>query len=100
VSLQIVRFTASHEQTADVERGIERLFAAVSAAEPEQVRYLATRSVDGRDFMLMLHLADGPTNPLPGIPEAAKFRRDLPGWTLAVPEPEPVDVLGNYRMLG
>jgi hypothetical protein len=99
VSLQIVRFTALHDQTADVEGGIQRLFAAVSAAEPEQMQYLATRSASGLDFMLMLRLADGGPNPLPGIPEAAKFRRDLPGWTVAVPDPEPVSVLGNYRML-
>jgi hypothetical protein len=100
VSLQIVRFTALHDQVAEVEKGIERLFDAVNTVEPQGMRYLATRSMDGPDFLLMLHLADGASNPLPGLPEAAAFRQDMPGWTLTPPDAEPMAVLGNYRMLG
>jgi hypothetical protein len=100
MSLQIARFTASHDQAAEVEKGIERLFGAVAAAGPDGICYLAARSIDGPDFLLMLHLADSTPNPLPGIPEAAAFRRDMPGWALTPAAPEPMTVLGNYRMLG
>jgi hypothetical protein len=99
VSLQIVRFTASNDQVAKVEKGIGRLFGAVGAAGPRGMRYLAARSIDGPDFLLMLHLADGAPNPLPGIPEAAAFRRDMAGWALTPPAAGPMAVLGNYRML-
>jgi hypothetical protein len=48
----------------------------------------------------MLHLADGAANPLPAIPEAAAFRQDMPRWAVTPPVPEPMTVLGDYRMLG
>jgi hypothetical protein len=44
------------------------------------------------------HLFDGVANPLPAIPRAAAFRQQLQGW--AAPGPQPVNVLGDYRMTG
>jgi hypothetical protein len=100
VSLHIVRFTASQDHITEAEQGIGRLFAAVHTVAPEQIRYLAARTTDGPDFLLMLHLADGMPNPLPTIPEAAAFRQDMPRWAVTPPTPEPMTVLGHYRMLG
>jgi hypothetical protein len=99
VSLQIVRFTAAQDNMTKVERGIERLFAAVHAAGPEEMRYLAARTADGPDFLLMLHLAGGAANPLPAIPEAAAFRQDMQRWALTPPAAEPMTVLGDYRLI-
>ena len=36
--------------------------------------------------------------PLPAIPRAAAFRQQLQGW--AAPGPQPLNVLGDYRMTG
>jgi hypothetical protein len=100
VSLQIVRFTTSQDQVAEVEKGVERVFTAVDAAGPQGMRYLATRVGAGPEFLLMLQLAEGVSNPLPGIPEAAAFQQNLPTWACHAPSPEPLTVLGDYRMLG
>ena len=92
-------FTARDDRVSDLEAGIPKLFAALAAAAPQRTQYLATRLVDSPEFTLLLHLADGEPNPLPQIAEAAAFRRALPGWSLAAPEPQEMTVLGNYRML-
>jgi hypothetical protein len=39
-------------------------------------------------------------NPLLTIPEAAASRQDMPRWAVTPPAPEPMTVLGDYRMLG
>ena len=71
MSLQIVRFTTRPER--------------------------AGRVADQPEFLLLLHLDEGMANPLPAIPRAA-FRQQLQGW--AAPGPQPVNVLGDYRMAG
>ena len=98
MSLQIVRFTTRPEQAAEVERGVADLFGAVAAARPDGLRYLAGRVADQPESLLLLHLDDGVANPLPAIPEAAAFRQQLQAW--AAPGPQPVNVLGDYRMTG
>ncbi|HEY7047148.1 MAG TPA: hypothetical protein VH373_08005 [Jatrophihabitantaceae bacterium] len=98
MSLQIVRFTTRPEQVADVERGVADLFDALGVAGPDGVRYLAGRVADRPEFLLLLHLDEGVANPLPAIPRAAAFRQQLQDW--AAPGPQPVSVLGDYRMTG
>lgn len=99
MSLQIVQFTATRDHAADAEANIETLFAAVEAAAPQQVQYLAVRAFDSPAFTLLLHLAGNKTNPLLELPEGTAFRNALPGWTPNRPAPRELAVLGNYRML-
>ena len=96
-TLQIVRFTTHDEYTASAETQIRRVFHAVTAAAPEDMQYLAIRS--GREFLLMLNLADPAANPLLDIETAAHFRRALPNWTSDNAAPKPFTVIGNYNML-
>lgn len=100
MSLQIVRFSTAQDRVTEAEHGIERLFAAVHATSPGEIRYLAARSTNRPEFLLMLHLAHGVANPLPAIPEAAAFRQDMARWAASPPAAEPMAVLGDYRMLG
>lgn len=100
MTLQVVRYTARPEQAEETETAIRDLFAAVETARPQGIRYLAARIADRPDFLMLLHLAEGVLNPLPGIPEAAAFRRRLAARAVAPPAPEPATVLGSYRMLG
>jgi len=100
MTLAIVRFTARHEQAAQVEHAVHELFDAMREARPSGVRYLATRHADEPEFELLLHLADGVENPLPGIPRAARFRERVADWALTDPAPRPTRLLGDYRMLG
>jgi hypothetical protein len=99
MSLQIVRFTATSDHAVDIEAGIEKMFAALEAAAPQRVQYLAARTVETADFTLLLHLAGNRTNPLLEITEATAFRTALPGWTVNRSAPQQMTVLGDYRML-
>jgi hypothetical protein len=99
MTLQIVRFTTHPEQVAAVESAITELFGAVGDARPSGIRYLATRHPDRPQFELLLHLADGADNPLPGIPRAARFRQQMTNWAPTAPAPESAIVLGRYRIL-
>ncbi|MGA9310912.1 MAG: hypothetical protein WBV74_11145 [Pseudonocardiaceae bacterium] len=98
MSLQIVRFTALDDEVDRARQGVDRLFGAVRAAQPEGVRYVAMPAADGPGFLLVLHLADGVPNPLPGIPAAA-FRGDRTGWTGEPSAAHPMTVPGTHRML-
>ncbi len=99
MTLQIVRFTTSPEQVDEVDSAAAELFSAVEKAQPEGMRYLATRHPDRPQFELLLHLADGVDNPLPSIPRAARFRQQMADWAVTAPTPETATVLGQYRML-
>ena len=99
MTLQIVRFTTHPEQVDAVESAITELFSAIGDAGPNGIRYLATRHPDRPQFELLLHLADGADNPLPGIPRAARFRQQMTDWALTAPAPESATVLGHYRIL-
>lgn len=96
-TLQIVRFTTHDEYTTSAETEVCRVFHTVTAVAPESMQHLAVRS--GREFFLMLNLADPAANPLLGIGSAAYFRRALPNWTSDGAAPQPFTVIGNYNML-
>jgi hypothetical protein len=100
MSVQMVHFTADPQHVPDIEDGIGRLFAAVATARPEGMRYLAARHADRPEFVLLLELAGGVPNPLPAIPEAAALRERMAAWAGPAAAPQPLDVLGNYRLLG
>ena len=99
MTLQIVRFTTHPEQAEAVESATTELFSAIGDARPGGIRYLATRHPDQPQFELLLHMADGADNPLPGIPRAARFRQQMADWALSASAPEPATVLGRYRIL-
>jgi hypothetical protein len=99
MTLQIVRFTTHPEQVAAVESAITEMFSAIEDTRPSGIRYLATRHPDQPHFELLLHMADGADNPLPGIPPAARFRQQMTNWALTAPAPQPAIVLGRYRIL-
>lgn len=98
MSLQIVRFTTDPDDAAAVEEGVDRLFRAVRSAQPDGMRYLATRHGERPEFLLLLHLAEPTANPLLTLPEAAAFREHMAGWARSRPAPEELTVLGSYRM--
>ena len=98
MTLQMVRFTTSSSNVAEIERAIESMIAAIQNAQPQGVRYAVTRLADGVTFQLFLELADGVENPLASIPEARAFQQKLPTWAVEPPAAQPVTVLGSYRL--
>jgi hypothetical protein len=98
MTLQMVCFTTTEAQVAEVEEAIGALMAAVAEAAPAGTRYAATRLADGVTFMLLLELDAGVENPLPAIPGARAFQQRMPAWAIDPPAPQPVAVLGSYGL--
>ncbi len=98
MSLQMIHFTARQEHIADLENGIAEAFSEVNAAKPTGLRYLAIRRDGTDEFLLLLHLADGATNPLLSLPAAAALREQMPNWVLTSPAPATATVIGDYRL--
>ncbi|TCP56995.1 hypothetical protein EV191_101946 [Tamaricihabitans halophyticus] len=96
MSVQIVRFRTTPEQVPAMTEEIDALFAAVTAAAPQGMRYIALRETDEPEFTLILELPDGADNPLPSIPVAAAFRGWLPSQTNDDPAPRSCTVVGKY----
>lgn len=98
MTVQMVRFTATEADVAEIESAITAMLAAVVEAAPPGVRYAATKLADGVTFVLLLDLADGTENPLPAIPEARAFQQRMATWATEPPVPQPLTVLGAYRL--
>lgn len=96
MSVQTIRFHTHSEDTAETTQRIESLLAALHAAAPPQLRYLALRQHDEPVFTLILELAEGADNPLPAIDEAASFRDWLPDHTHDDTVPKQCSIIGKY----
>lgn len=100
MSVLIIRAEVKEEHAADAEAGVKEMFAAVSQAQPEGVRYASCKLPDGVTFVALLELAEGVENPLPTVPEWKEFTENLEGWRAAPPTVEEAQVVGSYRLFG
>lgn len=100
MTVQMVRFTTTPPKVADIETAIHSMISAVNNSQPTGVRYAAVKLDDGLTFVLLLELAEGVENPLPSIPEARAVQQQLPSWASEPTAPQPVTVLGSYRLFG
>lgn len=98
MTVQIARFTTTEADVADVEAAIGTMMAAIDQAGPPGVGYAATKLADGVSFLLILELDDGVENPLPAIAEARAFQQKMAAWASEPPAPQPVTVVGSYRL--
>lgn len=97
----MVRYQVAEEGAAEVVEAIESAFAAVQAQQPEGIRYAYLRGAGGTEFVALLEVDEGVENPLPGIAAARKLQATVAAWAVGpAPMPQPLDVLGAYRMLG
>ena len=95
-----VRYQAREESVAEVEALIEKAFAAIEAEQPAGIRYAMGKLPDGVTFVGVLELQDGVDNPLPAIAAARELQQSLPGLVVGEPPvPQPVQVLGSYRLV-
>ncbi|OLT25088.1 hypothetical protein BJF79_13065 [Actinomadura sp. CNU-125] len=96
----MIKYQVTEEGVTEVVQAIEKAFAAVRAQRPDGVRYAYLRRAEGTEFVALLELADGVENPLPGIAEARELLATVARWAVeAAPAPQPLEVLGDYRML-
>lgn len=99
MSLLTIRAKIKPDAVADVEAAAKEMFAAVERHAPEHIRYASAKLGDGVTFLILLHVDEGTENPLPQIPEFARFQEGLrSGWADGPPEAGPAEVIGSYRM--
>src|SRR5690242_3686611 len=95
----VVRYQVSEEGVEPITKAVQQAFTAVADAKPDGIRYGYYRVADKPEFIALLELDEGIENPLFGIAGA----RDLPATiakyvTDQPPTPEPLQVLGSYRL--
>ncbi|WP_242346496.1 hypothetical protein [Anaeromyxobacter terrae] len=73
----ITRTKVKPEKVSDVNRAAEKLFAAIRAAAPRNVRVASSLLADGATFVTFLQLQDGAENPLPSLPAYREFLETL-----------------------
>jgi hypothetical protein len=101
MSLFMISYRVAEEGVAEVAEAIEKTFTTVEAQQPDGIRYAYLRRVGSTRFVALLELAEGVENPLPGIAEARRLQATVARWAVGpAPTPEPLEVLGDYRLLG
>lgn len=97
----MIRYRVSDEGVAEVVDAIKTAFAAVEAQQPEGIRYAYLRRAGSTEFVALLEIDEGVENPLPGIEATRRLQATVAKWAVRrAPTPQPLDVLGTYRVLG
>lgn len=100
MSVTIIRAKVKEEHVDEAEAATQKMFAAVSQAQPEGVRYASLKLPDGVTFVALVEVAEGVENPLPAIPEWREFGENLNAWRVEDPSVEQAEVVGSYRLFG
>lgn len=98
MTVLMVRSTVKAENVLDVEAAVEKVFSAIEQAKPAGIRYASSRLADGVTFVVLLEVADGEDNPLPGLPAFVDFQENLKKWMAGPPVAEQMTVIGSYRL--
>ena len=93
----LIRAKVKDAHAAEVESAVQKLFAAIEAAEPQGVRYTSYRVADGGTYVIVLELRDESENPLPAITGFREFQDGLGGWLAEPAIPERLTAVGEYR---
>jgi hypothetical protein len=86
------------ESVTDVQAAAQKMFAAISAAQPEGIRYAWCVLPDGETFVALVQVDDGVENPIPGLPEFREIQEGLEDWLAEPPNTQPLTVIGSYRL--
>ena len=98
MNVLMIRAKVGEESVPEVEAGVEKLFAAIDAAQPK-VRYASCKLPDGVTYLVLLQLEEVTTdNPLAALPEFREFQENLKSWIVEPPTPEQLEVVGTYRL--
>jgi hypothetical protein len=98
MNVLMIRAKVGEESVPEVEAGVEKMFAAIDAAQPK-VRYASCKLPDGVTYLVLLQLEEVTTdNPLAALPEFREFQENLKSWIVEPPTPEQLEVVGTYRL--
>lgn len=97
MAINSIRATAKPENVADLEAAVSELFAELNEIQPAGLKYASTKT--GEDtYLILLDVADGTDNPLPGIGSFLKFQAGLTRWLAGPPTVEQLTVIGSYNL--
>jgi hypothetical protein len=97
MDLMTIRARIKPERDTDVRQAAAELFAAVERAQPPNLRYGSCQLAD-RTYLILLQVADGTENPLPGLPEFHRFQEVLRDSAEGPSVPMPAEIVGGYRL--
>jgi hypothetical protein len=86
------------DSVSDVQAGLEKVFAALDAAQPGGMRYATFLLPDGETFVALLRIDDGVEDPLRPLPEYQEVLELVEASRAAPPVVEELTVTGSYRL--
>lgn len=98
MTVLMVEAKIKDESVGDVEAAVNRLFEALEAAQPGNVRYASCKRADGVSFVVLLQVSEGSDNPLPAMSEFQEFQKGLSEWVAGPPATDQLSVVGSYRL--
>jgi hypothetical protein len=98
MTVLLVRAQVNEEAVPEVEARIEKMFTAIHAAAPDGIRYAHTKAADGVTFLIFVNLDNPADNPLLAVPEVAEFQEWVAQHLAERIPPEPLTVIGSYRL--
>ena len=93
----MIRAQVKNEHVADTEDAAKTMFAALSQAQPQGVRYTSYRLADTGTFIILLELQNEAENPLPGVAAFRAFQGNLKEWLAGPAIPQQLTTVGDYR---
>jgi hypothetical protein len=98
MSVQMARAKIKPEAVPDVRAVTEKMFAAISAAQPEGIRYASLLLADGETFVAVVQIDDDAENPIPGLPEFRELQQVVEASRAEPNTVEQFAVVGSYRL--
>lgn len=98
MTVQMVRFTASEANVADIETASEAMTAAIHEAQPIGTRFASCKLADGVTFPTCWSSPTAWKTPCPESPSARRFTQQLPSWVAESPAPQAVTVVASYQL--
>ena len=95
MALQLIRVSVKPDHTSDIEGAVGKVFEELDAIQPDGLRYTSLRGADST-YVIILDLADGVENPLPGISAFREMQASLQGWLAGPPVVDNLTVVGSY----
>ena len=96
MSVRMIRAKIRDDKTADVEKAVKEVFAALEVAQPQGVHYASWKLADGVTYVILLGLDNDDDNALAAIPAFRDFQAGLGTWIAGPPAIEELTQIGAY----
>ncbi len=98
MNVMLFRATVKPEHKGELEDAVTTMFAAISAEQPEGVKYASSRLGDSETYIILLALSHPGENPLAAILEFQAFQGKIRSWLAEPTVPELLTVIGSYNL--